>query len=80
MTIQNGSDELLAYLISQQNSGVKDWFGYRQQRITGIYLAYEIAKNHANVLTAEQCAEYAVNLNNAIYDKLIPENKRNPNG
>jgi hypothetical protein len=80
MTIQNGSDELLAYLITQQNSGIKDWFGFRQQRITGIYLAYEIAKNHANVLTPEQCAEYALNLNNAIFNKLITENKRNSHG
>ena len=80
MTIQNGSDDLLTYLVSQQSSGAKDWFGYRQQRIAGIYLAYEIAKNHADVLTAEQCAQFALDLNNAIYDKLIPENKRNPNG
>ena len=71
MTIQNNSQDLLNYLVSQANSGQKNWFGFQQQRIAGINVAYEIAKHHADKMTPEQCAEYALRLNNAIYNKLV---------
>lgn len=71
MTIQNNSQDLLNYLVSQANSGQKNWFGFQQQRIAGINVAYEIAKNHADKMTPEQCADYALRLNNAIYNKLV---------
>lgn len=71
MTIQNNSQDLLNYLVSQANSGNKNWFGFQQQRIAGINVAYEIAKHHADKMTPEQCAEYALKLNNAIYSKLV---------
>ena len=71
MTIQNNSDHLLTYLISQANSGHKNWFGFHQQRLAGIHIAYEIAKNHADKLSPEQVADYANRLNQAIYNKLI---------
>jgi hypothetical protein len=71
MTIQNNSQDLLNYLLNQANSGNKNWFGFQQQRIAGINVAYEIAKNHADKMTPEQCAEYALKLNNAIYSKLV---------
>jgi hypothetical protein len=71
MTTQNASQDLLNYLIAQANSGQKNWFGFQQQRIAGINVAYEIAKNHADKMTPEQCAEYALKLNNAIYSKLV---------
>jgi hypothetical protein len=71
MTIQNNSDDLFTYLVLQQSSGAKNWFGFTQQRITGIYLAYEIAKNHADKFTPEECADYALRLNNAVYNKLV---------
>lgn len=71
MTIQNNSDDLFAYLVNQESTGSKIWFGFKQQRITGIYLAYEIAKRHADKLTPEECADYAFNLNDAIYNRLI---------
>lgn len=71
MTIQNNSQDLLNYLVSQANSGNKNWFGFQQQRIAGINVAYEIAKNHADKMTPEQCADYALRLNNAIYNKLV---------
>lgn len=69
-TIQNNQD-LLNYLITQANSGVKNWFGFPQQRLTGIAIAYEIAKNHADKMTPEEVADYAKRLNNAIYSKLV---------
>ena len=71
MTTQNNSEALLNYIISQANSGQKNWFGFQQQRLMGIHIAYEIAKNHADKLSPEQVADYASRLNNAIYTKLI---------
>lgn len=71
MTIQNNSQDLINYLVSQANSGQKNWFGFQQQRIAGINVAYEIAKNHADKMSPEQCADYAFKLNNAIYNKLV---------
>ena len=71
MTIQNNSDDLFTYLVSQHSSGAKNWFGFPQQRIAGIYLAYELAKRHAPVMTPEECADYALRLNNAVYNKLV---------
>ncbi len=65
------SDDLLSYLVSQANSGQKNWFGFAQQRLTGIALAHDIAKNHADKLTPEQAVDYAIKLNNTIYQKII---------
>jgi hypothetical protein len=72
MTTQiNSNNDLLNYLVTQANSGQKNWFGFAQQRLTGINLAHEIAKNHADKLTPEEAVDYAVKLNNAIYQKII---------
>jgi hypothetical protein len=71
MTTQNGSHELLDYLISQANSGQKNWFGFQQQKICGINIAYEIAKNHAYTMSPNEVADYAFKLNNAIYAKIV---------
>lgn len=70
-TIQNNSDHLLNFLITQANSGQKNWFGFQQQRLAGIHLAYEIAKHHADKMTPDEIANYVNNLNNAIYSKMI---------
>ena len=70
MQIQSNND-LLGFLISQSNSGVKNWFGFQQQRIAGINTAYEIAKYHADKLSPEEVVDYVVKLNNAIYQKMI---------
>jgi len=72
MTTQiKNSDDLLSYLVSQANSGQKNWFGFAQQRLTGINLAHEIAKHHADKLTPEEAVDYAIKINNAIYHKII---------
>lgn len=71
MTIQNNSEALINYLVTQANSGQKNWFGFQQQRIAGIHIAYEIAKRHADKMSPEEVADYANRLNNAIYNKLI---------
>ena len=70
MQIQSNND-LLGFLISQSSSGVKNWFGFHQQRIAGINTAYEIAKIHADKMTPDEVVEYVMALNNAIYNKMI---------
>lgn len=69
-TIQN-TNELLTYLLNQSNSGMKNWFGFTQQRITGINLAHEIAARHANTMSPEEVIDYVIRLNNCIYHKMI---------
>jgi hypothetical protein len=71
MTKIDNSNDLLNFIVSHANSGVKNWFGFQQQRITGIHIAYEIAKAHADKMTPEEVAEYALKLNNAIFNKLV---------
>lgn len=70
MQIQSNND-LLNFLVTQANSGNKDWFGYKQQKITGIDVAYKIAANHADKLTPEEVVDYVVRLNNCIFNKLL---------
>lgn len=70
MQIQSNND-LLSFLISQSGSGQKNWFGFSQQRIAGINVAYEIAKIHADKLTPDEIVDFVAALNNAIYTKLI---------
>jgi hypothetical protein len=70
MNVKSNND-LLGFLIAQSGSGQKNWFGFAQQRLTGINLAYEIAANHADTMSPDEVVEYVVNLNNAIYKHLI---------
>jgi hypothetical protein len=71
MTQINNSQDLLAYIINQSNSGQKNWFGFQQQRIAGIDTAYKIAVLHADKMTPEEVVDYVIKLNNTIYDKMI---------
>ena len=68
---KTGSKDLLAYLITQSSSGAKNWFGFQQQKIMGINLCYEIAKNHAHEMTPDEVTTYVSLLNDSIYKKLI---------
>ena len=68
--IDNSSD-LLNYLVGQANSGVKNWFGFQQQRIAGIDLAYDIARLHADKLTPKQITTFVKELNNCVYVDLV---------
>lgn len=70
MQIQTTND-LLNYIVSQANSGQKNWFGFQQQRIAGIDVAYKIAINHADKMSPEEIADYVSRLNNAVYQKLV---------
>jgi hypothetical protein len=72
-TIQNSND-LLSYLVTLAQTGQKNWFGFPQQRIAGIHLAYEIAKIHADKMSPEEVVDYVVRLNNAIFSKVLKGN------
>lgn len=71
MTQINNNQDLLAYIISQANSGQKNWFGFQQQRIAGIDAVYKMAIMHGDKMTPEQIVEYVIKLNNTIYDKML---------
>lgn len=69
VTVKDNSD-LLSFLVTQAESR-KDWFGFTQQRITAVALAHDIARYHADKMTPDQVAEYALELNEVIYHKII---------
>lgn len=69
MHIQNTTD-LLNFLLTQSESR-KDWFGFTQQRLTAVNLAHEIAKRHADKMTPQEVVEYAVKVNDSIYQSII---------
>lgn len=70
MQIKSNSD-LLNFIISQSNSGVKNWFGFTQQKIAGINTAYEMAVLHADKMTPDEIVNYVTELNNKIFNKII---------
>lgn len=63
---------LLGYIVNQAESR-KDWFGFTQQKITGIALAHGIARHHADKMTPDEAVEYAMAVNQSIYDKIIKQ-------
>jgi hypothetical protein len=75
MKIQNNND-LLDYLLEQAASKDRRWFSFEQQKILGIQIAYDIARNHADKMSPEQVVDYVIRLNGAIYHKLIVGNNR----
>lgn len=67
----SNNNELLGFLLTQASSGQKDWFGFTQQRITGIYLTHQIAARHGDKMTPKQVVSYAKELNDEIYQGFI---------
>ncbi len=68
-TIKDNTD-LLSYLLTQADTR-KDWFGFTQQRMTAVTLAHQIAKQHADKMTPDEVVDYALKLNQTIYNKII---------
>jgi hypothetical protein len=68
-TIQNTQD-LLSFLVQQADTR-KDWFGFTQQKMTAVSLAHEIAARHADKMTPEEVVEYAKELNELLFHRLI---------
>jgi hypothetical protein len=72
MTIQiQSSNDLLNYLSHQAVSDPKKWYGFLQQKITGIVLVHAIAANHADKMTPHEIVQYVIKLNDEIHDNLI---------
>jgi len=71
MTQITNSNDLLGFLISQVNTGNKNWFGFPEQKITGINLVHEIASRHADKMSPFEVVKYVVDLNDEIYKQLI---------
>jgi len=69
-TIQDTND-LLKFLVNQMESGNKQWFGFLQQKITGINLAHQIAARHADKMTPDDIIDYVQELNNKLFKRLI---------
>lgn len=65
------NNDLLGYLLEQSLHAPKSWFGFPQQKLTGIALVHAIAANHADKMTPAEIVEYVVNLNNEIYNGII---------
>ena len=65
------SNDLLGFLVSQADTGNKQWFGFLQQKIIAITLAHQIAANHADKMNPDQIVEYVIELNNQIFQKVI---------
>lgn len=62
---------ILSFLESHRVSGEKDWFGFAQQKITGINLCHEIAARHADKFTPKEIVDYVKALNNEIFAGFI---------
>ena len=72
MTTQiNSNSDLLGYLLEQSLAAPKSWFGFPQQKLTGIALAHAIAANHADKMSATEIVQYVIDLNNEIYNSII---------
>lgn len=71
MTTIHNTNDLLSYLVTLSQTGQKNWFGFPQQRIAGIHLAYEIAVAHADTMSPEEVVDYVIRLNNTIFQKLL---------
>lgn len=65
------SEDLLAYLVKQSESGAKQWFGFMQQKLTGINLIHQIAARHADKMTPLQIVRFVDELNDCIYKTII---------
>jgi len=71
---KKSSLDLLHFLLLQ-SSERKDWFSFSTQRITAVALSHEIAAKHADKLTPTEAVDYAVELNQEIYNKIINNRK-----
>lgn len=68
--IKNNND-LLGYLLEQSLLAPKSWFGFPQQKLTGIALIHAIAANHADKMSPSEIVQYVIDLNNEIYNGII---------
>jgi len=65
------TDDLLAFLDKAAEKDGKQWFGFLQQKMTGISLVHQIAARHADKMTPDEIVDYVKALNNSIYTRMI---------
>lgn len=70
MKIHNTND-LLNFLVSQAEARPNGWFGFFEQKVTGIQLAHEMALRFADKMSPEQIVDYVVELNNLIFKNIV---------
>ena len=72
MTTQiNNNNDLLGYLLEHSLASPNNWFGFPQQKLTGISLVHAIAATHADKMTPSEIVQYVNELNNEIYNNII---------
>jgi len=77
MTTQiNNNGDLLGYLLEQSLIAPKSWFGFPQQKLTGIALVHAIAANHADKMSPSEIVQYVTDLNNEIYNGIIKKGQK----
>lgn len=67
----NSRDDILAYVVAEAEKGNKQWFGFLQQKMTGISLVHQIAARHADKFTPDEIVDYVNRLNNSIFNRMI---------
>jgi hypothetical protein len=67
----NSNNDLLNYLLEQSLLTPKNWFGYFQQKILSVPLAYSIAANFADKMSPKEIVDYVVELNNELHSSMI---------
>ena len=65
------TDDLLTFLSTQAEKDGKQWFGYLQQKMTGIALVHQIAARHADKMTPAEIVSYVKRLNDEIFQRMI---------
>lgn len=65
------TDDLLTFLDKAAEKDGKQWFGFLQQKMTGIALVHQIAARHADKMTPDEIVDYVKALNNSIYTRMI---------
>lgn len=59
------------FLSTQAEKDGKQWFGYLQQKMTGISLVHQIAARHADKMTPAEIVTYVKHLNDEIFHRMI---------
>lgn len=65
------SDDLLTFFVNEAEKGNKQWFGWLQQKMTGITLIHQIAARHADKMTPDEIVDYVNRLNSSIFNRMI---------
>lgn len=73
--IKNTSD-LLNFFITQSSDGEKNWFGFHEQKLVKMNLAFEMAKLHAPNMTPTEVVDYVNELNNKIYNNIVKKESK----